>query len=253
MSRFYDSDIEKADWGTDSGSRLGLWLPQPSGDCDGQLFVDHCRDKDRPLGIPPLTGIPASSDGLRSKSSKTAHSRRFSTSSVIDSSVGLSSETRATLMSAPSRDHQGFLVELSRQISTFLLDRPCEVYVAPFDVRLPKGHEPDLEVDTVVQPDLVVYCDSSRLDDAGARGAPDWIIEIASPSTSTRDQTVKRDLYERHGVREYWMIDPIRRSVTVFERSSSGAFDEPKLFPVQGVLAVSTLPGLSVELDRLPI
>lgn len=77
------------------------------------------------------------------------------------------------------------LVELSRQIANFLEGKPCEVYVAPFDVRLPEKDEADDQIQTVVQPDIVVVCDEKKLDEAGCRGAPDWVIEVLSPSTAT--------------------------------------------------------------------
>lgn len=115
----------------------------------------------------------------------------------------------AVLMSpAPRIRHQRVLGTLYRQIADFLDVSPCEVLLAPVDVRLPKAGEPDDEVTTVVQPDLVVVCDSTRIDDLGVRGAPDLVVEILSPATTGRDEILKRDLYERSGVREYWLIDP---------------------------------------------
>ena len=72
------------------------------------------------------------------------------------------------------------------------------------------AREADTAVDTVVQPDIAVFCDRSRLDDRGARGAPDWVIEVLSPATASHDQRLKRDLYERHGVTEYWLVHPVR-------------------------------------------
>jgi len=82
-----------------------------------------------------------------------------------------------------------------------LLDKSCEVYYAPFDVRLPEADEMDEDVITVVQPDIVVICDEKKLDDKGSRGAPDIIIEILSPSTSAKDMKIKLALYKRHGVK----------------------------------------------------
>lgn len=124
----------------------------------------------------------------------------------------------AYLMSpAPTRAHQRILFELARQAADTLEEGPCEVDIAPFDVRFPKTDEADEAIDTVLQPDLVVICDPQKLDDAGARGAPDWVVEILSPSTTSRDRVAKRRVYERHGVREYWVIDPKTRDVTVFE------------------------------------
>jgi len=85
----------------------------------------------------------------------------------------------------------------------------CWVYVAPFDVRLPDRDEADEAVAAVVQPDIAVICDPVKLDDKGCRGAPDWIIAVLSPATVAKDQIQKRALYERHGVREYWLVHPV--------------------------------------------
>jgi len=93
---------------------------------------------------------------------------------------------------APVRRHQGILGEVFRQVANVLEGSPCRPYIAPFDVRLPKAGEIDDEVNTVVQPDLVVICDRAKLDDKGCRGAPDWVVEVLSPSTAGHDQILKR-------------------------------------------------------------
>ncbi len=98
----------------------------------------------------------------------------------------------AYAMAGPSRRHQRLVGELYRQLANALEDHPCQVYIAPFDVRLPKADEADVEIDTIVQSDLSVFCDPGKLDDAGARGAPDWVIEVLSPATAGHDQIVKR-------------------------------------------------------------
>ena len=86
---------------------------------------------------------------------------------------------------------------------------------APFDVRLPEGDEADDEIITVVQPDISVICDPAKLDNRGCRGAPDFIIEILSPATAGKDQIQKVALYEKHGVKEYWLVHPGDRLITV--------------------------------------
>ncbi len=109
---------------------------------------------------------------------------------------------RVHLMSpAPFRQHQKVLGELFRQFSIYLFDKDCEIYVAPFDVRLPEGDEKDEDIRTVVQPDIVVVCDIDKLDEKGCKGAPDLVVEVLSPASFGRDRKDKRDLYERHGVR----------------------------------------------------
>ena len=103
---------------------------------------------------------------------------------------------------APSWLHQGVVVELCRQIANALEGKPCRVRVAPLDVRLPKSTEEDDQVDTVVQPDVLIVSDLKKVDARGVRGAPDWVAEVLSPSTARYDQTVKLSAYERAGVRE---------------------------------------------------
>jgi Uma2 family endonuclease len=108
------------------------------------------------------------------------------------------------LMGAPNRRHQGISIKLSRLFANFLKGKPCKVYHAPFDVRL----NADTLDDTVVQPDLLIVCDHSILNDAGCAGAPDMVVEILSPSTSRYDRITKFNTYLKHGIREYWIIDP---------------------------------------------
>lgn len=130
---------------------------------------------------------------------------------------------------APATRHQRLSRKLFNQIVNLLEGRPCEAFDAPFDVLLPKGDEIDDQVDSVVQPDIVVFCDKSKVHEHGARGAPDLIIEILSPSTSRKDLNEKFRLYERHGVREYWVVDPGNKAVQVWRIKETGGFDEGDL------------------------
>ena len=130
---------------------------------------------------------------------------------------------------APRRRHQEISGKLFLEIGAFLKGKPCKVYEAPFDVLLPAGEEPDDEVDTVVQPDIAVFCDRSKLTERGARGAPDLVVEILSPLTSRKDQREKFDRYERARVREYWIIDPAAWSVWIYRIQAEGGYDEGKL------------------------
>ncbi len=146
---------------------------------------------------------------------------------------------------APTRRHQQVSGELFKQIAVFLTGKPCEAYAAPFDVRLPDEEEPDDEVRTVVQPDILVVCDQAKLDERGCRGAPDLVVEIVSPATAARDQIHKVHIYEKAGVREYWIIHPIDKLVTLRRLGSSGHYDIPRLIEGKGVLEISVLRGLS--------
>lgn len=118
---------------------------------------------------------------------------------------------------APSKSHQLISMELSRQLSTYLLNKKCTVLAAPFDVRLfeREGDRPE-DVMTVVQPDIVVICDPDKLDERGCKGAPDLVIEILSPSNQGHDRVTKLNLYERARVQEYWIVDPLYKSVQIF-------------------------------------
>jgi len=123
---------------------------------------------------------------------------------------------------------------------------PCRVYVAPFDIRLPKGNEANELIDTVVQPDISVICDDKKLDDRGCRGAPDWIIEILSPRTAARDQIRKRALYERESVREYWLVHPMDRVLYIY-RLEGERYGPPEILPTEGITAVACLPDIQID------
>jgi Uncharacterized protein conserved in cyanobacteria len=126
-------------------------------------------------------------------------------------------EGQAWAMSpAPTTWHQELSARLLTDIRSFLKGKPCVAFDAPFDVLLPVGDESDDDVDTIVQPDILVYCDRSRLTTKGGRGAPDLVVEILSPSTSKKDQNEKFRLYEKHGVREYWVVDPFGKWLMVY-------------------------------------
>jgi len=147
---------------------------------------------------------------------------------------------------APTRPHQGVAGEIFRQIANFLEGKPCQVYFAPFDVRLPEPSEADEETETVVQPDILVVCDEKKLDDRGCKGAPDWIIEVLSPSTASRDHVEKKALYEKHGVREYWLVHPTDRILTRY-RLENGVFTPALIEETAGATAVEVLPGLEIQ------
>ena len=116
------------------------------------------------------------------------------------------------MMPTPLRIHQSILGKLLIQIAVFLTGKPCEIYPAPFDVRLHGMGDADTNV---VQPDIVVVCDRSKLDDKGCNGAPDMVVEILSPSNSKHDTVLKFNKYLQAGVREYWIIDPTQQSLLV--------------------------------------
>ena len=150
----------------------------------------------------------------------------------------------------PTTEHQRLSRELVTPISIFLKGKGCEVFQAPYDVLLPKGNEADDRVKTVVQPDLIVVCDPDKITKRGCRGAPDWIIEILSPSTAGRDQILKRRLYERVGVKEYWICNPNERLIFVY-RLKSGKLGLFEIYDDSSKIEVATLPGLTIDCSEV--
>ncbi|MFL6600964.1 MAG: Uma2 family endonuclease [Steroidobacteraceae bacterium] len=151
---------------------------------------------------------------------------------------------------APSRLHQEIVGELYCQATTALEGKSCRAYVAPFDVRLPKAGEADEEIDTIVQPDVLVVCDPTKLDERGMRGAPDWVAEVLSPATARHDQFIKLPAYERAGVPEVWLIHPIDRTVMI-HRLEAGRYAGPIFLELKGKTGINAVPGVSIDWDRL--
>lgn len=157
----------------------------------------------------------------------------------------------AYLMSpAPGLRHQELVGAIHAQLFQQLAETPCRPFVAPVDVRLPKQDEADERIDTVVQPDVLVVCDPAKLSERGVRGAPDFIIEIISPSTASHDQATKRRVYERAGVREYWLVHPTDRIVTIY-RLENGEYGKPEIQELAGTTEVATLPGVTIAWDEI--
>ena len=151
---------------------------------------------------------------------------------------------------APTLDHQEIAGDIYRQLANALDGNPCRPFIAPVDVRLPKAQEADNLIDTVVQPDVLVVCDAAKLDRRGVRGAPDFVVEVLSSGTASHDHVRKRRIYELAGVREYWLVHPIDRMVTVY-RLVEGEYGKPDGFDLTGATPVSVLPGVTVAWDAL--
>ena len=153
------------------------------------------------------------------------------------------------MMSPPIRVHQEILMELVVQIRTYLSGKKCRVYPAPFAVRLfeSNGDHPQ-NVDTMVEPDISVVCDSDKLDKIGCKGAPDFVVEILSPSSLRHDRVTKFNLYQEAGVREYWIVDPESQTVQVF-LLKDGHFRAVELYNADAVAEVIVLPGCRISLS----
>lgn len=152
---------------------------------------------------------------------------------------------------APSRGHEEISVALTSQFYQSFKGKPCRVYSAPFDVRLPQPAEDDMTTSTVVQPDITVVCDRDKLDERGCLGTPTLVVEILSPETRLKDMRTKYHLYERVGVSEYWIISPVDQTLMVFTRDEQGRYSAPTVYHRTDHVPVSVLPGLVIELAEV--
>lgn len=154
------------------------------------------------------------------------------------------------MQAAPSRIHQEISMELSSQIHAYLKDKPCSVFAAPFCVRL-DTQKKDNDVKNVVEPDISIVCDKSKLDDRGCNGSPDMIIEITSPSTTKIDKLIKFNKYEKAGVKEYWIIEPEQKLVSVFLLSSEGKYGRPEIYSEEDKISVSIFKDFEIDLKSI--
>jgi Uma2 family endonuclease len=145
---------------------------------------------------------------------------------------------------APRRVHQEISGNLAFLLKSYLRKKTCKIYSAPFDVRLPKSTEKaDDKIYTVVQPDICIICDLSKLDDKGCIGAPDMIIEIASESNSKNDVEDKFLIYQNHGVKEYWIVFPYEKTVNVFHLNKLGKYELKGMFAETSKIPVGIFNG----------
>ena len=145
----------------------------------------------------------------------------------------------------PSRKHQGISAALNFIIYGYILDNGggCRIYTAPFDVELSSKD------DFVVQPDISVICDPDKLTEHGCTGAPDWVIEITSPSRPSYDYIKKLELYYSAGAREYWIIDPIKEQILVYRFTEKELV--PETYSFQDKIPVGIYPGLEIDFAQI--
>lgn len=152
---------------------------------------------------------------------------------------------------APSRIHQGILANIFVPIYNILKGKPCHVYCAPFDVRLAKKSVDDKEVFTVVQPDIAVICDQSKLDKRGCIGAPDILVEILSPGNNKKELVNKYEVYEEAGVKEYWIVSPSEKTFFRYILDDKGKFQPTKLLTEGEEVTTTIIPGFKLMLDEV--
>ncbi len=151
---------------------------------------------------------------------------------------------------APNRRHQQLSVTICNELYNYLKGKKCEVYSAPFDVRLPRKSKDDKDIITVLQPDICVICDADKLDDRGCVGAPDLVVEILSPGNNSKELKYKYEVYEESGVREYWVVSPQDQTFTVY-KLVNGNFQASRTMVEGDVVKSVAIDGFSLDLSDL--
>lgn len=158
-------------------------------------------------------------------------------------------------IAAPNIVHQRISSNLHIKLGIYLANQQCDVFHAPIDVRLPlpTHRATKKKIDTVVQPDLCVVCDASKLDKQSCVGAPDLIVEILSPGNSKREMKDKFELYEEAGVLEYWIVDPEHKAVFLYtlDKNSNKYTTQLPALTDEDVLKSQVLEGLEVDLSTI--
>jgi len=152
---------------------------------------------------------------------------------------------------APGTEHQRISMFFSVAIGNYLKGKKCSVFSAPFDVRLSENSSDDTQIQNVVQPDITVICDRDKIDEKGVIGAPDWIIEIISPSTLKHDFGTKLLLYQKYGVGEYWIVDPDTRSIHVYIKDKSGKYNPGRVYQIGDEIAVWIFKDLKFSIQEV--
>ena len=144
-------------------------------------------------------------------------------------------------VAAPSTMHQWLVTRIASRIDRYIDDHggACRVYVAPFAVALDEDR---------LEPDISVICDPDKIDEKGCNGAPDWIIEVTSPATRSRDYVYKLNKYLTYGCREYWIVNPDSRTVVVFDFTGGTGSDT---YHFENDIPVGIYPGFSIRIAEL--
>jgi Uma2 family endonuclease len=152
---------------------------------------------------------------------------------------------------APASVHQRISWIVSGELYSYLKNKNCQAYSAPFDVRLPrKGENDDKKIFTVVQPDVCVICDASKVDARGCTSAPDIVIEILSPGNNQKELNNKYEAYEESGVLEYWLISPQDKSFLKYTLVNS-KYQPSRLMADDAIITTPILPGFELNLNTV--
>lgn len=154
------------------------------------------------------------------------------------------------MIPAPNPLHQQLVHQIDGQLYNYLRGKPCKAFPAPFDVRLPRKSKDDKDILTVVQPDLCIICDASKLDNKGCIGAPDIVIEILSPGNNRKELKNKYEAYEEAGVKEYWLIHPGEQTFLKYTATDE-KFQSSRPLTTGDIVATPVLPGFALDLTEL--
>jgi len=155
-------------------------------------------------------------------------------------------------LAAPNLAHMQVAGNLFYNLHGYLKGKACMAFIAPFDIRLPvKNRKRDDEITTVVQPDVGVVCDPSKIDDRGICGAPDLVVEVLSPGNFRKDIKDKYEVYEEAGVIEYWIVNPAKRNVMAFCLNPDRKFNAAKVYLDGDRLESTSVSGFSIDVTDL--
>ncbi|MFN4082649.1 MAG: Uma2 family endonuclease [Bacteroidia bacterium] len=149
---------------------------------------------------------------------------------------------------APATVHQKIIFSISGLLYNIFKKNKCKVFIAPFDVRLNVKNE--VKDTTVVQPDICIICDESKIDEKGCNGSPDIIIEIVSPNSLKHDTETKFNIYEQSGVNEYWIVFPETKTILVYVLKDEKYTGLPPFVIGQTIISY-TIPNIEINLDEV--
>lgn len=155
---------------------------------------------------------------------------------------------------APSRIHQELIMEISAEIRNYIKSNngKCKVYPAPFDVVLVSENQNATDSKNIVQPDISVICDKSKLTDKGCTGSPDMIIEIISPFNPSNDYVRKLNLYEQFKIKEYWIVNPMKKNILVYTLTDNG-YNMPDMYTFNDKVKVNIYNDLEIDFKSFNI
>jgi len=169
---------------------------------------------------------------------------------VFDERIELIKGKIFKMSPAPGSIHQRLSQRISLKLGNYMVGKSCEVFTAPFDVRLTKRLNDSNDIITVVQPDICVICNPAKIDERGCLGAPDIVVEILSPGNNKKELQNKYEVYEENGVLEYWIIHPSEKTFLRYSLIGN-SYQASRLLTTGDEVRTPVLPGFVLNLDEL--